>query len=161
MKKSRAQFITELVNEHSDMILRIAYQHTGSLYDAQDIAQEVFLAALKNDLSRLEPEARKAYIIRCAVNKCNDLHRKRKRHDIISIEDVQPVFEQEERDVLDAVMSLPEKYRDVIYLRYYEGYGVGEIASMLGSNPNTVSSQLSRAREKLREILKEENYADI
>lgn len=60
---------------------------------------------------------------------------------------------QERREVLDAVLSLPAKYRDAVYLHYYEGYTAPEIGKLLGKNTNTVYTLLTRARQLLREKL--------
>ena len=148
-KNIDVDFINRIVNTYSDTILRIAYQRSGSVFDAQDIAQEVFISLMKKDLKKLSEAELRAYVIRTAINKCNDLHRRKKRVEIISIDDA-------EQTALDAVRSLPEKYRDVIYLHYYEGYKIAEIADILGEKSSAVNSRLNRARKKLRTILTEE-----
>ena len=145
--------INHIVDTYSDTVLRIAYQHTGNIHDAQDIVQDVFLSLMQRDLSALSENELKAYTIRTAVNKCHDLHRRLKRHSVEYLEEIEPVFSEEEQSIMDEVMSLPPKYRNVIYLHYYEGYQVNEIAEMLGTKPATISSQLSRAREKLKKML--------
>ena len=155
-KNIDVDFINRIVNTYSDTILRIAYQRSGSVFDAQDIAQEVFISLMKKDLKKLSEAELRAYVIRTAINKCNDLHRRKKRVEIISIDDALPLFTPEEQTALDAVRSLPEKYRDVIYLHYYEGYKIAEIADILGEKSSAVNSRLNRAREKLRTILTEE-----
>ncbi|MCR5653939.1 MAG: sigma-70 family RNA polymerase sigma factor [Ruminococcus sp.] len=160
-KNIDVNLINHIVNTYSDTILRIAYQYTQSIYDSQDIAQDVFLAIMKKDISALSEEKLKAYIIRATINKCNDFHRKKSRRKVISLEDAEPVFTPEEQNVLDEVNSLPEKYRNVIYLHYYEGYRVNEIAEILGAKPSTISSQLSRARAKLKDYLTEESYENL
>ena len=144
---------SHMVNTYSDTVMKIAYQHTGNIHDAQDVTQDVFLSLIQRNLSSLSESELKAYIIRTAVNKCHDFHRRIKRHNIAYLEDIEPIFSEEEQSILDEVMSLPPKYRDVIYLHYYEGYQVNEIAEMLHSKPATISSQLSRAREKLKLLL--------
>ncbi|MBQ7505257.1 MAG: RNA polymerase sigma factor [Ruminococcus sp.] len=160
-KNIDVNLINHIVNTYSDTILRISYQYTKSVYDAQDIAQDVFLAVMQKDISSLSEEKLKAYIIRATINKSNDFHRRRTRRKVVSLEDVEPVFTTEEQSVLDEVNRLPEKYRNVIYLHYYEGYKVNEIADILGVKPSTVSSQLNRARAKLKDILTEERYENI
>ena len=155
-KNIDVDFINRIVNTYSDTILRIAYQRSGSVFDAQDIAQEVFMSLMKKDLKKLSEAELRAYVIRTAINKCNDLHRRKKRVELISIDDAPPLFTPEEQTALDAVRSLPEKYRDVIYLHYYEGYKIAEIADILGEKSSAVNSRLNRAREKLRTILTEE-----
>jgi len=64
-----------------------------------------------------------------------------------------------ESPVLEAVLALPEKYRQIIYLRYYEEYGVDEIAALLGRSPALVSTHLKRGKEKLRNMLGGTEYA--
>ncbi len=153
-------FIERLVAEYSDMILRIAYHHTGNLQDAEDIAQEVFLSLVDRDLPD-DSDHLKAYIIRSTVNKCNSFRRAKKGEDIVYLDEIyknenEPVFTFEERSVIHEVMRLPKRYRDVIYLHYYEGYSVAEIADILDTKTGTITSRLKRAREKLKPILQEE-----
>ena len=62
----------------------------------------------------------------------------------------------DETELIDIVMTLPEKYRTVLYLYYYEGYSIKEIAGILKKNENTVSSLLQRARAKMKSKLEEE-----
>ncbi len=147
------QLITRIVNAHTDTVMRIAYQRTGNIHDAQDITQDVFLSLMQRDLSPLSENELKAYIIRTAVNKCNDFHRRLTRRNVVYFDDTEPIFTEKEQSILDEVLKLPKKYRDVVYLHYYEGYQVKEIAEMLGSKPATISSQLNRAREKLKLML--------
>lgn len=154
-------FINHIVNTYSDTILRIAYQYTKNIHDAQDITQEVFLAVMKKDLSRLPENELKAYIIRVAVNKSNDFYRKAKRRKIVALNEAAELFTPEEQSVIDEVNSLPEKYRNAVYLHYYEGYSVKEIADIFGAKPSTVSSWLSRARAKLKTLLEEDDYENI
>lgn len=68
--------IKQLIENYSDMILRIAYQHTGNMHDAEDIAQEVFLSIMKKDMKGFSKEHEKSYIIRTTINKCKSLHRR-------------------------------------------------------------------------------------
>lgn len=67
-----------------------------------------------------------------------------------------PFQEPEDQEMLETVMSLPEAYRIVIYLYYYEDYSVKEIAKVLGKPENTIKSHLYRARKTLKDILKED-----
>lgn len=163
-KNIDVNLINHIVNTYSDTILRIAYQYTKNIHDSEDIVQDTLFSVMKRgaeNLSSLSEEKLKAYIIRVTINKCNDFHRKKSRRKVVSLEDAEPVFTKEEESILDEVNSLPEKYRNVIYLHYYEGYGVNEIAEILGAKPSTISSQLNRARAKLKDILTEESYENI
>lgn len=148
--------IVDLVNTYSDTVMRIAYHSTGNIHDAEDITQEVFLSLMKHNLRELDDEHLKAYIIRACINQCRKLHRTKIRHAEVPLEDAQPVFTMEERAVMEAVEQLPDRYRQVIYLYYIEGYKVPEIAAILKRPKGTVTSQLQRGREQLRESLGEE-----
>ena len=163
-KNIDVNLINHIVNTYSDTILRIAYQYTKNIHDSEDIVQDTLFSVMKRgaeNLSSLSEEKLKAYIIRVTINKCNDFHRKRSRRKVVSLEDIEPVFTPEEQNVLDEVNRLPEKYRNVIYLHYYEGYQVNEIAEILGVKPSTISSQLNRARAKLKDYLTEESYENL
>lgn len=155
--------IERVVKGYSDTVLRIAYQHTACMQDAEDIAQEVFLSLVNKPIGDYDNEHLKAYIIRATINKCNSFHRSRRDTDIVYLDeiyrnDAEPVFTVGERSVLQEVRSLPPRYRDVIYLFYYEGYSVAEIADIMGTKTGTITSRLKRARDKLRPLLLEENY---
>ena len=101
-------------------------------------------------------EHEKAWFARVAINACTDHLRyaaRRKWVPLDMIEEEREVLDDMSSEVLEAVLSLPEKYRNVIYLHYYEDYPAVEIARILGKKENTVYSWLSRARELLRERL--------
>ena len=155
--------IRRIVETYSDMILRIAYQHTFNMHDAEDIAQEVFLSIIKQNMKNYTPEHEKAYIIKATINKCKSFHRKNNHINMVYLDDIyqnqnEPDFTNQEQTLLDEIRMLDKKYRDVLYLYYYEGYKASEIAKILGTTTGTVTSQLKRGREKLKILLKEENY---
>ena len=105
------------------------------------------------------PEHEKAWIIRATANACKDALRASHRR-CVGLEAVAEAIAPEPPDstVLEAVMALPEKYREAVYLYYYEGYSVREIASMLGQSEAAVSAHLSRGRKSLRGTLGGEFY---
>lgn len=67
-------------------------------------------------------------------------------------------FTQEDHEVLEAVLSLPKKYRNVVYLHYYEGYTAPQISSITGKNVNTIYTLLTRSRQLLKERLGGDDY---
>lgn len=151
-----AKLINHIVETYSDTILRIAFHYTDNRYDAQDIAQNVFLSLLNKKIADLSEGELKAYIIRCAINKCKDFYRSRLKRKIIPLEEAANLAAEEKDSVLDEVRELPAKYRDVIYLHYYEGYTLNQIGKILHISPNTAGTRLRRARERLKNILLEE-----
>lgn len=98
----------------------------------------------------------RAWLIRVAINASKDVLKSFYRKYVSSLGDIdeqQIILHEKDRDILDAVRGLPPKYRDVIYLYYFEGYKAVEIAAMMRKKENTIYSWLSRARERLREQL--------
>ncbi len=144
-----------LVNTYSDLILRLSYTYLKSTHDAEDICQNVFLKLLTGGQTFDSPAHEKAWIIRTAANACKDILRSAHRRRTVGLEAAAAAAAPPAPDsaVLDAVMALPEKYREAVYLHYYEGYSVREIASLLGRSEAAVTAHLSRGRKSLRTTL--------
>lgn len=142
------------IERYADTVRRICMLHLKNHADTEDVFQTVFLKyALHSDAFESEAHE-KAWIIRVAVNACKDLLKSFFRSRTVSLDDVgEPACEDEHREVLCAVLALPAKYRDVVYLFYYEQYTAAEIAALLHRNENTVYTQLKRAKALLRETL--------
>ena len=136
------------------MVVRIAYQHTGNQSDAEDIAQETFIKLMCSPESTDE-EHLKAWLIRVTINLCKDFKRSFWQRRIDPLTDEQQSSVSVQESVLEEIMSLPKHYRNVIYLYYYEGYTVPEISRILMEKENTVSSWLTRARRKLKNLMLE------
>lgn len=145
------------------MVYRLAYARTGRRDDAEDVTQEVFLRLVRSAPDFRDEEHRKAWLLRVTVNCAGDLFRSpwRKRHRPLEEADSLAAPEQEESGVLDAVHALPERYRAVVHLFYYEELSVAEIADILGKSQGAVRTRLSRARALLREFLEEEGEAHV
>ena len=147
----------EALEQYGGLVLRTAFGLLKNMPDAEDVAQEVFLSLLRTAPRFESEEHRKAWLLRCTINRCRSLFRSAWRQRTVPLEqDPAAPFTPEESAVLDAVGALPLKYRQVIYLHYIEGYTSAEIAGLLGIRQNTVLSQLSRARALLRTALKGE-----
>lgn len=153
----RSEFeVNRAVERYADMIRRICLYHLKSVADTEDIFQTVFLKYLLYEGTFDSMEHEKAWFIRVSINACKDYLRSLFRHGALSLEDLaeEAAFVlPEQHEVLDAVLALPVKYKDVIYLHYYEGYSVAEIGRILGKKENTVYSLLARGRAKLRDAL--------
>lgn len=155
MKPFERAEVERLVHTYSDLILRLSYTYLKSTQDAEDICQNVFLKLLTSGKSFESPAHEKAWIIRMTANACKDVLRSAARRRTVGLELVADAAAPEapHDEVLEAVMALPEKYREAIYLYYYEGYAVREIAEMLGRSEATINAHLSRGRGKLRDAL--------
>ena len=148
---------TTAVERWGDMVWRLALVRTANVSDAEDVFQEVFLRYFRHEDRFDSDEHRKAWLIRCVVNRAKSLHASPWRRRTVPLETAAQIgVEDEYREVYSAVLSLPAKYRAVIHLFYFEGLTTAEIAGHLGIAEGTVRSQLSRGRALLREALKEE-----
>lgn len=142
-----------LVEEFSDTVTRLCIVHTGNYADAEDCYQNVFFKLFKA-LEKGELPNPKAWIIKVTLNECRSVLRYRLRKNTVDLNEVTAAAEDSrEHEMLDLVFRLPSKYRDVIYLHYYEELSVEEISEATKTNVNTVKSQLKRGREKLREFI--------
>lgn len=149
-----------LIELYSDMIYRIAFARTQNKADAEDITQNVFLKYIDANKRFNDEEHRKAWLLRVAVNCTNDFVKSAHYRNRAPFEDVPDaeVHIEEKSEIYYAVQSLPEKYRLAVHLFYYEDMSVAEISALTKIKESTVKSQLSRARDMLRKILKEAQY---
>lgn len=159
--------INNIIHQYSDMVYKLAYARTKNKADAEDLFQEVFLKCYKANLQFNSEEHCKAWLIRVTVNLSkNFLTSAWKRRNTLTetpLWDLEKnnadLSEDDKSEVFYAVMKLPEKYRIVIHLHYYEDFSVIEIANILNRKESTVKTQLFRARKLLKQDLKGEyNY---
>lgn len=150
------QEMAEAIQRYGDTVRRLCMVHLKNYADTEDIFQTVFLKYALTSVSFDSDEHEKAWLIRVTLNACKDLLKSIFRSRTVSLEELveQPAqLSADHREVLEAVLSLPAKYRDVVYLHYYEEYTAPEIARILGKNVNTVYTRLTRAKGLLREKL--------
>lgn len=144
---------------YADTVRRLCMVYLKNYADTEDIFQTVFLKYLRTPTIFESEEHEKAWFIRVTINACKDHLKSFFRRQMVSLDALlpsdEPAIEDEHKELLSIVLGLPEKYRDVIYLFYYEGYQATEIAQMLGKNVNTVYTLLGRAREMLKKELEE------
>ena len=143
------------IERYADTVQRICMVHLKNPADAEDIFQTVFLKYVLHSPAFQSEEHEKAWLIRVTINACKDLLRSVFRSRTVPLDQAenQPAADSSAGEVLEAVRELPKKYRDVVYLYYYEGYPAQQIGEILGKNVNTVYTLLTRAKKQLREIL--------
>ena len=149
--------LRRIVETYSPMLLRAALTRVRTPADAEDAVQDVFLRLLDKAPRFRDGEHEKAWLLRTTLNRASDI--RRRRRDDVSLEEAAYTAAGESSDygpLLSAVRSLPEAYSAVIHLYYYEGYSIKEIARLLALPAPTVGTRLSRGRERLRKLLKEE-----
>ena len=151
----------QAIDRYADLVRRVCMIHLKNHADTEDIFQTVFLKYVTGTTEFESEEHEKAWFIRVTINACKDLLRSFFRSRTVSLDDLleQPdQVPEDHRKVLEAVLALPDKYRDVVYLHYYEGYTAPDIGTILHKNPNTVYTLLTRARDELRKMLGGEDF---
>ena len=149
----KEQYLKEIIEKYSDMVYRIALTRCGTVENAEDIFQDVFVKFSEKMPKFENEEHEKAWFIRVTINLSKNLKKSAWNNKVIEL-DENIVFEtQEELDIFKTVCELPQNYKTVIYLLYYEGYKVKEISKLMKTKEGTIKTWLSRAREMLKEKL--------
>ena len=162
MRAVESQRAEYLVQTYADAILRIGHTWLGDMDDAKDICQTVLIGLLEDGRSFPDAGQERAWVVRCAINACKNWRKSawfRRRAPLeeglhLWVEMPEPA----DGSLLEQVRALPPKYWQVLYLRYYEEYGIREIAELLGQSPALVSTHLARAKARLRERLEGSCY---
>ncbi len=150
-----------MIEKYSPVVYRMAYSMVKNTQDAEDIHQEVFLKYLGKRPEFESEEHAKAWFLRVTINLAKNLWKTAWRQRVVSLGEVdreETETQQEEDQLIETVKKLPQKYRTVVHLFYYEEYSLEEIVVILKAKPSTVRTRLTRARQKLRELLKEDEY---
>ena len=138
---------------HFKTIYRVCYAFMKNAADAEDCTEDAFVKAMSCDISFENERHERSWLTTTAMNICKDKLKHWWRQKVSPIDeeaeqaDAEP---DEKREVVEAVMALPVKYKEVVWLHYYEGYQTDEIALMLCRPPSTVRNQLRDARAKLK-----------
>lgn len=147
----------QLYLRHVDMVYRICLLYLKNRTDTEDAVQNIFLKAWEKQVCFKDTSHEKAWFITVTRNYCKDVLKSSWRKKQVCMEEIE-IPERDgrtEKDdaVLDAVMELPAKYREVLYLYYFEGYAAKELAVILKRKESTVQSQLAAARKKLEKVI--------
>ena len=150
------QEVNRAMERHADSVRRLCLIHLKNHADTEDIFQNVFLKYALSSIRFESEEHERAWFIRVTLNACRDLLRRFFRRRTVSLEKLveQPAqIAPDHREVLEAVLALPQPYRDAVYLHYFEGMTAPQIGGALRKNVHTVYTLLTRARQRLRETL--------
>lgn len=160
MRKKQLEYF---FRTYYSLIFRVAFMELKSHCDAEDIRQEVFVRLLSNNPEFKSIEHEKAWIIRVTVNLCRDLLKSKWNQSTVGMDSLSaeecghfklPYMEND--DMVWDLFELPPKYRQPLYLFYYEDYSIREISGALEMPENTVKTNLKRGREELKKILSKE-----
>lgn len=155
------QEVNRAIERYSDTVQRLCLVYLKNHADTEDVFQNVFFKYYLSSVVFKSDEHEKAWIIRVTVNACKDWLKNFFRSRTVPLDEVAELASdvpQENKEVLEAVLSLPAKYRDVVYLHYYENYTAPQISKILHKNVNTIYTLLTRSKELLREKMGGEEH---
>lgn len=152
------EFIQNVIDKYSDTVFRVSFQYVRSKQDAEDVLQEVLLVLLDylHHAEFQSDEHLKAWLIRVAINKSINFvkhNARRRKHEQSAFDNIHIPTQYDDLDY--ALCKLSAIDREVIYLRYYEGYQVKEVAELMSLTEKAVFKRLSRARMKLKDFISE------
>lgn len=155
-KASMAEF-RELYDRQITRVYKLALVLLGSVADAEDVAQTVFLKVWEKNPKFKDADHETAWLLTTTRNQCRDLQKSAFRKKRASLEDAPeksiPLKSDIDNELWQALQSLPEKYRIVLYLHYYEGYPLKDLSILLGRGISTLQTQLATGRKLLKEGL--------
>lgn len=147
----------EFYDRQVKRVYRLAMVLMGNISDAEDVTQTVFLKAWEKKSDFRDSDHEIAWILTTTRNQCKDIHKsfyRRKRTDLENAPEPQVTLEtQMDSEIWEALQSLTEKYRMVLYLYYYEGYSVRELSVILGRRESTLQTQLATGRKQIKSLL--------
>lgn len=156
LNKAEYDYFSEAYEKYANTVFRLGLVWLNSRADAEDVVSDLFVKLMEKRPVFDSGEHEKAFIIRSAINLCKDFLRKRHFRHAAYEDGILTYFDaQEDINLMEEILSLPPKYRAVIYLHYCQGYKTAEVATMLGLREGTVRSQLYRGRELLKTRLNE------
>jgi len=154
---------SSVMETYWDMVYRVALNICGNPHDAEDAVQEVMLKlytqACEKGKTFESREHVRNWLIRVTINVCKGALRTFWRRNRVYMDELPeiPTFDSPaQSELFQAVMSLPDQHRLVLYLYYYEDYSTGELAGLLGLTEAHARTKLSRARNKLKEVYRDE-----
>ncbi len=155
MKKS----IEDLISEYQGNLFVAAFNVCKNVEDAKDVVQDTFISYYTSNQKFKDEQHIRAWLFRVAINKAKDVNKSFWHRNKMPLEDyieTLPFETKEDLNLFETVLNLPEKYRVVIHLFYYEDLSVREIARILKASESNVKVRLSRGRKLLKDTLKEE-----
>lgn len=143
--------VNEIIEKYADMVYRIAITRCGTVENAEDVFQDVFMKFSEKNPRFENSEHEKAWFIRVTINLTKNLKQSSWNKKVVTLDESIIFEKKEENDIFSIVCELPQNYRTVIYLLYYEGYKVKEISDLMKTSEGTIKTWLFRAREILKE----------
>ena len=160
MKKSSVQLadeIEQIMYTHGNMLFRLSLAMLGNASDAEDVVQETLIKYIEKKPEFESEEHKKSWLITVVSNRCKDLLRFHKKHEVVELEEWNSVANENiDSGILEALMTLPEKFRLVLILYYVEEYRIEDIAKIIGKTKSAVKMRLQKGRRLLEETYRKE-----
>lgn len=149
--------VETIIKKYGDMLYRLSVIMLKNDSDAEEVVQETIIKYYQKSPAFEDSEHEKAWLIRVATNKCRDLLRFRARHPLLDDESLERIVcHSSESGILEALTTLPEKYRLVLTLYYVEEYRIEDIAKIISRTTSAVKMRLQKGRKLLEEIYRKE-----
>lgn len=153
--------VEKVLRIHGNLLFRTSLIFLGNAQDAEDVVQETMITYMQKTPIFTDADHEKAWLLTVLTNKCKDLKRLRVRHPVTDIEEMKEFIGGEEgvskeSGILEALMTLPEKFRLVLVLYYVEGYRMEEIAKIIGKSTSAVKMRLQKGRRLLEDVYRRE-----
>ncbi|GIX57670.1 MULTISPECIES: sigma-70 family RNA polymerase sigma factor [Bacillus cereus group] len=166
--EDKEDLIDEIMNKYGQEVLQLVYSYVNNKEVAEDLTQDIFVKCYKSLHTYKGNSNLKTWLWRIAINHCKDYLKSWYNKKVIVTEDDFTYMESQKESVeqiviqsaedsrlASAVMNLPIKYREVIYLFYYEELSIKEIAIVIDVKENTIKTRLKKAKELLKKGLEE------
>ena len=153
--------VKRIFDEYGEMLYKICIVMLKNTYDAEDAVQDILIKYMVKKPVFDTDEYEKAWLIRVAMNLCKDRLRFKRKHPQINIEILKTTYSEQSKEhkVLEILINLPVKYKEVLLLYYFEEYKCHEIGRMLQITESAVKKRLERGRNLLKKKLEENGYA--
>ncbi len=152
-----ADCIESIMDTYGNMLFRLCLITLGNASDAEDAVQETMIKYLQRAPKFENAEHEKAWLLTVASNKCKDILRFKNRHPMVNIDELNMLTkDSSDSGILDALMTIPDKYRMVLTLYYVEEYSINDIAKVIGRTSSAVKMRLQKGRKLLAEAYQKE-----
>lgn len=149
--------VERIVHVYGNLLFRMCFVMLGNEADAEDALQETIIKYMRKAPTFANEDHEKAWLITTAKNQCRDMMRFKRRHPQVDLEVLQGLsIPESDSSILEALMSLPEKFRLVLTLYYVEDYPINDIAQIIGKSPSAVKMRLQKGRKLLKEAYRKE-----
>ncbi|WAA12564.1 sigma-70 family RNA polymerase sigma factor [Fervidibacillus halotolerans] len=167
---TKDESIEQIMDTYGEELKRFIFTYVKNRSQTDDIFQEVLLTVYRRLDTLKDSRSLKNWLYKITANKCKDYLRSPIHRLIVWKEEITEntndtperavVMSERKRELIEAILKLPIKYREVLILQYYKEFSIKEISELLNVNPSTVKTRIMRAKEKLRQNMRGDIFDD-